>query len=61
MASLLAKLRIDFSALKVIPDITKQAQPKTKEFFDSLIADYQNSDVSKDSEEGLSKYMTILI
>lgn len=52
MASLLAKFRIDYSALKVIPDISKQAQPKTKEFFDSLIAGYQNSDVCKDLEEG---------
>lgn len=58
MASLLSKFRIDYSALKVIPDISKQAQDKTKSFFDSLIASFQQTDdpnatdddVIKDSE-----------
>ncbi|XP_051157409.1 bumetanide-sensitive sodium-(potassium)-chloride cotransporter [Leptopilina boulardi] len=58
MASLLSKFRIDYSALKVIPDISKPAQPGTKNFFDSLIADFCNpanprlteADIIKDSE-----------
>ncbi|KAG9430123.1 bumetanide-sensitive sodium-(potassium)-chloride cotransporter [Apis mellifera carnica] len=58
MASLLSKFRIDYSALKVIPDISKPAQNTTKSFFDSLIANFQetentktmNDDIIKDSE-----------
>ncbi|XP_024941406.1 bumetanide-sensitive sodium-(potassium)-chloride cotransporter isoform X2 [Cephus cinctus] len=41
MASLLSKFRIDYSALKVIPDVSKPAQSTTKSFFDLLIADFQ--------------------
>ncbi|KYQ51345.1 Bumetanide-sensitive sodium-(potassium)-chloride cotransporter [Trachymyrmex zeteki] len=51
MASLLTKFRIDFSALKVIPDISKPAQAGTKTFFDSLIADFQESADSKNSDD----------
>ncbi|XP_063980196.1 bumetanide-sensitive sodium-(potassium)-chloride cotransporter [Diachasmimorpha longicaudata] len=43
MASLLSKFRIDYSALKVIPDVSKPAQAPTKNFFDRLIADFQSS------------------
>uniref|UniRef100_A0A0C9QA88 NKCL_1 protein n=1 Tax=Fopius arisanus TaxID=64838 RepID=A0A0C9QA88_9HYME len=53
MASLLSKFRIDYSALKVIPDVSKQAQPQTKNFFDLLIADFQSSSASRD--EGIRK------
>ncbi|XP_033219683.1 bumetanide-sensitive sodium-(potassium)-chloride cotransporter [Belonocnema kinseyi] len=42
MASLLSKFRIDYSALKVIPDISKPAQLGTKNFFDSLITEFCN-------------------
>ncbi|KYM96976.1 Bumetanide-sensitive sodium-(potassium)-chloride cotransporter [Cyphomyrmex costatus] len=51
MASLLSKFRIDYSALKVIPDISKPAQTGTKTFFDSLIADFQESTDSKNSDD----------
>lgn len=53
MASLLSKFRIDYSALKVIPDISKPAQSSTKNFFDSLIADFQQCDSTKDSDDGI--------
>lgn len=44
MASLLSKFRIDYSALKVIPDISKSAQESTKSFFDSLVANFQQTE-----------------
>ncbi|XP_026672114.1 bumetanide-sensitive sodium-(potassium)-chloride cotransporter [Ceratina calcarata] len=57
MASLLSKFRIDYSALKVIPDISKPAQTSSRNFFDSLIENFrvtenskQTDDVIKDSE-----------
>lgn len=56
MASLLSKFRIDYSALKVIPDISKPAQASTNTFFDSLIADFQQSVDSKNSEDGTSYF-----
>jgi len=56
MASLLSKFRIDYSALKVIPDISKSAQASTKTFFDSLIADFQESAGSKNSDDGMSNF-----
>lgn len=37
MASLLSKFRIDYSDLKVIPDITKKPQDSTISYFQSLI------------------------
>lgn len=52
MASLLSKFRIDYSALKVIPDISKPAQTSTKTFFDTLIADFQQSVDSKNFDDG---------
>ncbi|XP_032675841.1 bumetanide-sensitive sodium-(potassium)-chloride cotransporter [Odontomachus brunneus] len=55
MASLLSKFRIDYSALKVIPDISKPAQPSTKTFFDSLIADFQQSADPNNSEDDIIK------
>ena len=51
MASLLSKFRIDYSALKVIADVSKPAQPRTKDFFDSLIADFQGSSQPSGSVE----------
>ncbi|XP_011267934.2 bumetanide-sensitive sodium-(potassium)-chloride cotransporter [Camponotus floridanus] len=56
MASLLSKFRIDYSALKVIPDISKPAQTSTKAFFDSLIAGFQESSAdSKNSDDDIIK------
>ncbi|XP_074110335.1 sodium chloride cotransporter 69 [Cotesia typhae] len=49
MASLLSKFRIDYSDLKVISNISKPADQKTKNFFDLLIADYQNRSRSSDN------------
>ena len=38
MATLLAKFRIDFSDVIIIPDVTKKADPKTKAEFDEMIS-----------------------
>lgn len=58
MASLLSKFRIDYSALKVIPDISKPAQTSTKAFFDSLIAGFQESSAdSKNSDDGIESFL----
>ncbi|XP_012268640.2 bumetanide-sensitive sodium-(potassium)-chloride cotransporter isoform X2 [Athalia rosae] len=48
MASLLSKFRIDYSALTVIPDITKPAQSSTTNFFNLLIADFQQPENPQD-------------
>lgn len=40
MASLLSKFRIDYSDLKVIPDITKKPMDHTVAYFESLISDF---------------------
>lgn len=50
MASLLAKFRIDYSALKLLPDITKKPQEDTVKYFDSLIKDFKSD--NPDEEEG---------
>ncbi|KAK9507128.1 hypothetical protein O3M35_008934 [Rhynocoris fuscipes] len=42
MASLLSKFRIDYSDLKVIPDITKKPMEETALLFDSLIKGFIN-------------------
>lgn len=41
MASLLSKFRIDYSALKLIPDITKKPKDSTMSFFDDLISPFR--------------------
>ena len=38
MCTLLAKFRIDFSDVIVIPDVTKRAQDATKEEFKQILA-----------------------
>lgn len=48
MASLLAKFRIDYSDLTVIPDVTKKPQDGTTSFFDHLIRNVKE----KENEEG---------
>ena len=45
MATLLAKFRIDYSDVIVIPDITKKADPSTKAEFQELIS---GCDISQD-------------
>nr|CAD7257680.1 unnamed protein product [Timema shepardi] len=50
MASLLAKFRIDYSDLKIIPDITKKPQDSTMSFFDSLIEDFKQTDEENEED-----------
>uniref|UniRef100_A0A1B6I7U9 SLC12A transporter C-terminal domain-containing protein n=2 Tax=Homalodisca liturata TaxID=320908 RepID=A0A1B6I7U9_9HEMI len=49
MASLLAKFRIDYSDLKVIPDITKKPREETVSYFEDLIRDIKIADDCKGS------------
>lgn len=44
MASLLSKFRIDYSALKMISDITKKPKDSTLAYFDKLIAPFRTED-----------------
>jgi hypothetical protein len=46
MASLLAKFRIDYSDLKVLPDITKKQRVSTVSFFESLISEFKQTEGS---------------
>ncbi|KAL1488426.1 hypothetical protein ABEB36_014899 [Hypothenemus hampei] len=48
MASLLAKFRIEYSDLQIVPDIMKPASDATQNFFQNLIADFK---VPKNVEE----------
>ncbi|XP_052742375.1 bumetanide-sensitive sodium-(potassium)-chloride cotransporter isoform X2 [Bicyclus anynana] len=49
MASLLSKFRIDYSALKMIPDITKKPRDATLAYFDQLIAPFRTPDDTNDN------------
>ncbi|CAG9765408.1 unnamed protein product [Ceutorhynchus assimilis] len=49
MASMLAKFRIEYSDLQIVPDITKKPKDETKQFFESLIAGFKC--VSENSEQ----------
>ncbi|KAG5893046.1 hypothetical protein JTB14_014826 [Gonioctena quinquepunctata] len=51
MASLLAKFRIDYTDLQVVPDITSKPKENTQTFFDLLIADFRSYGESN-SESG---------
>lgn len=44
MASLLAKFRIDYTDLQLIPDITAKPKQSTTEFFSSLIEEFRSND-----------------
>lgn len=44
MASLLAKFRIDYSDLQLLPDITKKPQETTVHFFQDLIKNHIKTD-----------------
>lgn len=50
MASLLAKFRIDYSDLQVVPDVTSKPMERTQQFFESLISDFRKS--SKEDNKG---------
>lgn len=49
MAGLLAKFRIDYSDLQVVPDITSKPMDTTQQFFDSLIADFRSNGTSDEA------------
>ena len=53
MATLLAKFRIDYSDVIVIPDVTKKADPATKAEFQALIAgsDIGEEELEKEKEK----------
>lgn len=55
MASLLAKFRIDYSDLQLIPDITNKPQDSTFQFFDDLIKDFL-SDTENSGEFDFREY-----
>lgn len=61
MASLLAKFRIDYTDLQVVPDITAKPQESTQIFFDSLIADFRIEGTENDSGTNINFYMKIVI
>ena len=53
MANLLAKFRIDFSDMIIIPDMAKRAKESSKKEFDKLISDFKiddNEDIEKEDE-----------
>ncbi|CAK1541996.1 unnamed protein product [Leptosia nina] len=54
MASLLSKFRIDYSALKMISDITKKPKDSTLVYFDKLIAPFRTPEDSTDTD-GISE------
>jgi len=49
LATLLAKFRIDFSEVMIIPDITKKADTETKEEFKRILAKYPADAVSENA------------
>jgi len=55
MAGLLAKFRIDYSDLKIIPDYNKKPQDSTRALFDSLIAPFRGK--SDDNDEDFGKIL----
>lgn len=58
MASLLAKFRIDYSDLKVIPDITKKPRESTVSFFESLISEFKETEETTDGESSAHESKT---
>ncbi|XP_058454555.1 bumetanide-sensitive sodium-(potassium)-chloride cotransporter isoform X2 [Malaya genurostris] len=53
MASLLAKFRIDYSDLKLLPDVTKKPEQSTVNFFKGLIKDVTGEEPGQISEAEL--------
>ncbi|XP_049871575.1 bumetanide-sensitive sodium-(potassium)-chloride cotransporter isoform X2 [Pectinophora gossypiella] len=49
MASLLSKFRIDYSALKMVADITRRPRDSTLAYFDRLIAPFKATDDNDDN------------
>ncbi|KAF5300126.1 hypothetical protein FQR65_LT09216 [Abscondita terminalis] len=50
MASMLAKFRIDYSDLQVVPNITSKPKDSTQSFFDSLLAEFHNRESPNESD-----------
>lgn len=62
MASLLAKFRIDYSDLKLLPDITKKPKEETVKFFGDLIKDFKCDNPDAETSPGKFKGIyTVLI
>ena len=61
MAQLLAKFRIDFSDVIIIPDVTKKADPATKAEFEELISgcDIDTGELNSEREK-TNRYYAIL-
>lgn len=57
MASLLSKFRIDYSDLKVIPDITKSPQDETVKSFEAMIKELKVPD--EDEDGGKSSHPSV--
>lgn len=53
MASLLAKFRIDYSDLEIVPDITSKPTEATQQLFESLIADFRKPENGNFSRSAL--------
>ena len=49
MAFLLSKLRIEYSDIIIITDITKKASESSKKFFETLIQPFKSSDSNNGS------------
>ena len=61
MASLLSKFRIDYSALKMIPDVNKKPKDSTLAYFDDLIAPFKTTDDSTDESKQLCFYYNLYL
>ncbi|XP_063708088.1 bumetanide-sensitive sodium-(potassium)-chloride cotransporter isoform X2 [Culicoides brevitarsis] len=48
MAGLLAKFRIDYSHLKLLPDITKKPEDKTIKFFEDILKEFKDTNDETD-------------
>ena len=63
MAALLAKFRIEFSSVIVIPDVTKRAREETKVVFDGLIESLPEGTVSEeellDNKEKTNRHLRL--
>lgn len=49
MASLLAKFRIDYSDLQLVPDVTNKPQESTNQFFETLISSFRKPENPNDA------------
>lgn len=57
MASLLSKLRIDYSDLTIFSGLTKKPQEETMTFYENLVKDFvSNSTNTADVDESTSFY-----